>query len=304
MGKSKSAQPAKVTKSAKDVEVKKLSSVKAGGVTKPSQTPKSKSKDLAKQVATKSAKGDKKSKKIVKEPTPELSSDSESDNGSDAAMSSASSPDSDEVSDEEMSTPAAKANGVATNGVAKAAAAAEAETSESSDSSDSDSEAAPLAPAAVTQGKDVAIASGDSSDASEDSGAESDVESEADSSDDEAEVKPGAIDAEVLNGKLVKLASKGVCLILCRWVVLWKSDKLCRVPQTSLMMKILDHRTRTIQARKKSRKQPQPRSVRLMLSLLPSPRKRKQMLWQAVSKTQGRETSSSATCPGTWTKNG
>ncbi|KAI4090916.1 MAG: hypothetical protein LQ348_003332 [Seirophora lacunosa] len=209
MGKSKSAQPAKVTKSAKDVEVKKLSSVKAGGVTKPSQTPKSKSKDLAKQVATKSAKGDKKSKKIVKEPTPELSSDSESDNGSDAAMSSASSPDSDEVSDEEMSTPAAKANGVATNGVAKAAAAAEAETSESSDSSDSDSEAAPLAPAAVTQGKDVAIASGDSSDASEDSGAESDVESEADSSDDEAEVKPGAIDAEVLNGKLVKLASKG-----------------------------------------------------------------------------------------------
>ncbi|KAI4136279.1 MAG: hypothetical protein LQ341_005727 [Variospora aurantia] len=210
MGKSKSAQPANAVKSSKDVEVKKLSSVKAGAVTKPSQTPKSKSKDLAKQVATKNAKGDKKSKKVVKEPTPELSSDSESDDDSDAEMSSASSPDSDEVADEEMSTPVAKANGVATDGVAKAAAAADVETSESSDSSDSDNEAAPLAPAAVTQGKDVAIKTDEgSSDASEDSGAESDVESEADSSDDDdAEVKPGAIDAEVLHGKLGKLASK------------------------------------------------------------------------------------------------
>ncbi|KAI4192386.1 MAG: hypothetical protein LQ346_004335 [Caloplaca aetnensis] len=205
MGKSKLAQAAKPSKGA---EVKHLSSVKSGAVTKPSQTSKSKSKELAKQVATKSEKVGKKSKKAVKEPTPELSSDSESVDDSDEAMSSASGADSDDESDEVIDTPAVKANGVASNGVAKAA---DAETSDSSESSDSDADEAPVVPKAAAKGMNVATKSDqDSSDSSvEDSGDESDVESEADSSDDDkADAKPGAIDSKELNGKLAKIASK------------------------------------------------------------------------------------------------
>ncbi|KAL8902358.1 MAG: hypothetical protein Q9207_004761 [Kuettlingeria erythrocarpa] len=188
MGKSKLAQAAKPSKGA---EVKHLSSVKSGAVTKPSQISKSKSKELAKQVATKSEKVGKKSKKVVKEPTPELSSDSESADDSDEAMSSGSAADSDDESDEVIDTPAVKTNGVASNGIAKAA---DGETSDSSESSDSDAEEAPIVHKAA---------------AKEDSGEESDIESEADSSDDDkADAKSGAIDSKELNGKLAKIASK------------------------------------------------------------------------------------------------
>ncbi|KAL8710661.1 MAG: hypothetical protein Q9225_007257 [Loekoesia sp. 1 TL-2023] len=205
MGKSKAVQPIKATKPAKEPQVKALSSVKGGAVTKPSQTPKSKSKELAKQVAAKSEKGDKKSRKPVKEPTPELSAESDSDDDSDEVMTSASTESSDEESDEEVNAPAIKANGVANNGVAEAA---DPETSESSESSDSDADAAPLAPTAAKAADTAVDSEGDSSDASESSsGAESDVESEADSSeDDKAGVKPGAVDAVALNGKLEKMA--------------------------------------------------------------------------------------------------
>ncbi|KAL8933352.1 MAG: hypothetical protein Q9216_006406 [Gyalolechia sp. 2 TL-2023] len=199
MGKSKAAQPAKATKAVKEAEVKALSSVKGSAVTKPSQAPKSKSKELAKQVASKSEKGNKKSKKVVKEPTPEPSSDSESD----AAMTSASSESSDEESDEEVGATAAKPNGVAKT--------ANAETSDSSESSDSEADAAPLAPTSTKTAKVAVHSDDDSSDGSgSSSGAESDVESEADSSEDDVDVKPGAVDAQLLNGKLEKVASKQV----------------------------------------------------------------------------------------------
>ncbi|KAL9600429.1 MAG: hypothetical protein Q9219_003182 [cf. Caloplaca sp. 3 TL-2023] len=202
MGKSKAAQPTKAA------EVKPLSSVKGSAITKPSQTSKAKSKDLAKQVAVKSGHGDKKSKKVVKEPTPDLSSDDDSDEDSDEAMSNASSEDSDEESDEEVGVPAVKANGLASNGVAKAA---EADTSESSESSDNDANKSKPVPstskAADRDSDDEEEDSADSSGSS--SGAESDVESEADSSEDEkADTVPGAADAATLNGKLEKVASE------------------------------------------------------------------------------------------------
>ncbi|KAL9002189.1 MAG: hypothetical protein Q9188_004869 [Gyalolechia gomerana] len=210
MGKSKATQPAKATKAVKDAEVKALPSVKGGAETNPSQMPKSKSKELTKPVASKSEKGNKKAKKVVKEPTPDPSSDSDSDD-SDAAMTSASSESSDEESDKEVGVPAAKPNGIASNGVAKTADAETSDSSESSESSDSEADAAPLTPT-TTKAADVAVhGDDDSSDGSgSSSGAESDVESEADSSEDDVDVKPGAVDAKVLNGKLEKVASEQV----------------------------------------------------------------------------------------------
>lgn len=188
MGKSKTAQPAKATKAVKDAE-----------------TPKSKSKELAKQVASKAEKGNKKTKKVVKEPTPESDSESGSDD-SDVAMTatSESSESSDEDSEKNEVMPAIKSNGIASNGVAKAA---NAETSDSSESSDSEADAAPLASTTMK----TADSDEDSIDGSgSSSGAESDVESEADSSEDDADVKPGAVDAHVLNGKLEKVVSEQV----------------------------------------------------------------------------------------------
>ncbi|KAL8911530.1 MAG: hypothetical protein Q9172_007655 [Xanthocarpia lactea] len=194
MGKSKAAQAGKP---AKHAEVKALSSVKGAAVTKPSQTPKSKSKELAKQVAVKSDEGHKKSKKAKKEPTPEPSSQSESD--SDEAMSSASSADSDDESDEEI-VPVAKTNGVASNGIAKTAAG---ETSDSSESSDEGADAGAPAVAGAPKGaNEVASSDDDSEDDSED---ESD-----DESDDEIPkpAKNGAPKAEVLKGKPGEAISK------------------------------------------------------------------------------------------------
>lgn len=303
-------QPAKAAKSFKGSEVKALSSVKTGAVTKSSQTPKSKSKELAKQVAAKSQKGDKKSKKVVKEPSPELSSDDDSEDDSDASMTSGSSADSDEESGEDVSVPAAKANGVASNGVAKAV---EAETSDSSESSDSDAEAAPLAPSAATKNADVAVGSDeDSSDASgESSGAESDVESEADSSDDDkADVKAGAPDAEVLNGKLEKVASKEVCPtsppipttktpnVLFRMLQLNLTTTIPPMPRLKKACRPT-RMIRAIQMMKNKKRHPPRRSVRLMPSLRLLPKRPRPTRWLAALMMPERETSSSAIFPGT-----
>ncbi|KAL8668843.1 MAG: hypothetical protein Q9168_006540 [Polycauliona sp. 1 TL-2023] len=191
MGKSKVAQAGKPAKIA---EVKTLSSVKGGGVTKPSQTPKSKSKELAKQVAAKSDEGHKKSKKSKKEPTPEPSSESES--GSDEEMSSASSADSDEESDDDI-VPVAKTNGAVSNGVAKNAGGDTSDSSESSDDADEP------AVAGAPKGAIPAASSDDDSadDSEDDSGDESDDESD-------EEVPSSTIGAEVLKGKLGKVATK------------------------------------------------------------------------------------------------
>lgn len=311
MGKPKVAQPTKATKLAKEAEVKTLSSVKGGAVTKPSQTPKSKSKELAKQVAAKSEKGEKKSKKPVKEPTPELSAESDSDDDSDEVMTSASSESSDEESDEEVNTPAVKANGISNNGTAKAA---DAETSESSESSDSEAEAdaAPLAPTAAKVADTAVDSEGDSSDASgSSSGAESDVESEADSSeDDEADVKPGSVDAMALNGKLETVASEQVCPISWSRKVWRESNRSPRFPPTSRTtnipptphLKQTRPRILTIQAMRrttKNKRSPQPRSARLKLNLRQLPRKQRQMRWPAVSTTQVKGTSLLVTYLGT-----
>ncbi|KAL8696498.1 MAG: hypothetical protein Q9201_007629 [Fulgogasparrea decipioides] len=210
MGKSKAVQPGKAMKTAEDAEVKALSSVKAGGVTKPSQTPKSKSKEMAKQVAAKSKNADKKSKTAKKEPSPEPSSDSESVSDSDETMSSASSGSSD-GEDDEVAAPAIEAKGSVSNGVPKSA---DLDTSESSESSGDESLTAPLARAAATDSDDED--DGDDSDdesdeeSQEGSKAGSDAESEDEGSedDDEALKKPGPVDAKALNGKLEKIASK------------------------------------------------------------------------------------------------
>ncbi|KAL8714412.1 MAG: hypothetical protein Q9220_001745 [cf. Caloplaca sp. 1 TL-2023] len=199
MGKSK------IAKSAKDVEVKALSSVRSGAVTKPSQAPKVKSKDLAKQVAVNSQESGKKSKKAKKEPTPEPIS--ESDEDSDEAMTSASSDSSGADPDDDVFGTEVKSNGVAKNGIAKAA---DAETSDSSDSSDDDSDAMPTIP---TKG---AIANGEKKEGKESSDASSEDDSEAESSEAESveegakepKLKTGPVDSMALNQKLDIVASK------------------------------------------------------------------------------------------------
>lgn len=205
MAKTKSAQPDKGIKSSKDAQVKQLSSIKQGAVTKPSQTPKSKSKDIAKQVAVKAdkvGKEGKKSKKVKKEPTPEPSS-SESE---EEEESSASSPSSESEAEVPAPKAAAKTNGVKINGTAKVAPQLESEdedseSSESSDSSDDDVDGA--APAAVAKNT---VAG-----AKEESESEEDIsEDDEEESDEEAE-KKGPVDAKALNGKLEEVASKEVC---------------------------------------------------------------------------------------------
>lgn len=202
MGKTKSAVAAKA---GKDAQVKSISSVKEGAVTKPSQTPKAKSKEMAKQVAVKSDNADKKSKKVKKEPTPISSSGSESEDEGESSASSAS-------SDEEAApvpTKAAKTNGVKandhkTNGAAKVAAKADAESSESSESSDDEDE--PTAPEA----KAVAGAKHESDSDEGTSEGTSEGSSEEESDDDEAPKVPAPVDAKDLNGKLAKVTSNDV----------------------------------------------------------------------------------------------
>ncbi|KAM0802358.1 hypothetical protein BDR22DRAFT_879954 [Usnea florida] len=211
MAKTKSAQPDKATKSSKDAQVKSLSSVKQGAVTKPSQTIKSKSKDIAKQAAVKAdnlGKDEKKSKKAKKEPSPEPST-SESDVEDEDEESGASSASSDESEAEDSPPKAvAKTNGVETNGVAKIVAKAESEeddsASDSSDSSVSSDEDATVAKSApVAASKDTVAGAKESE--SEDDSSEGDDDS--DESDKEPENK-GPVDAKALNGKLEEVASK------------------------------------------------------------------------------------------------
>lgn len=145
---SKTKTAVKPSKKEKKAEV---SSVKAGRVTKPSQTPKAKSKDIAKSVAS----GVKDKKKSKKAPTPEPESDSsesESDDESSASSEevvekkvaakadSDSSDSSEEDSDSEEEKPAAKATVAKTNGASKVAAKAESSDSDDSDSDSSASE--------------------------------------------------------------------------------------------------------------------------------------------------------------------
>ena len=229
MAKTKSVQPDKAIKSSKDAQVKSISSVKQGAVTKPSQTSKSKSKDIAKQVAVKAdkvGKEEKKSKKEKKEPVPEpISSESDEEDEEDSSATS----DSSDESEDEVPAPkaAAKTNGVKTNGMAKIAPAAESEdedsgSSESSASSDDDMEettAAKSAPAAVV--KDTVAGAKEESE-SEASSEEASSEDDEEESDEETENK-GPVDAKALNGKLEKVASKEVCNKTTLLSKLWQS---------------------------------------------------------------------------------
>ncbi|KAJ4402945.1 nuclear localization sequence binding protein [Didymella pomorum] len=175
-----------------DKKEKKSESVKAGRVTKATETPKAKSKAVAKSAGKAVEKEVKKSsKKAKKEPTPEPSS-SESDSESEAESSdsdseipdapaakaeSSDSDSSDSDSESEEEKPAAKTNG------AKAApkAAAKAESSDSSDSdSDSDNE---------SEEKPAAKAASSDSDSGSDSDADSDDSSDSSDSDEEAPSK-------------------------------------------------------------------------------------------------------------------
>ena len=83
------------TKESKATAATPLNGVKSGGVTKPAQTPKSKSKDIAKAVSKKiiKEKDEKKSKKKV--PEPESSDESESDSSESESESEADSDSSD-----------------------------------------------------------------------------------------------------------------------------------------------------------------------------------------------------------------
>lgn len=207
MAKSKAA-----AKAAKDAQVKPITSVKEGAITKPSQTPKSKSKEIAKQVAVKadkSANRDQTTKKSKKEPTPEPSA---SESESEASGTSASSASSDDEFESELeSKPAAVSNAIPSNGAVKAVAE-EDESSESSDSSDDD-QAKPVekpVPAAAPKNgttKRTSEGKGDTdvgSDSEGDSGVSSD-DSEEDSDEDLA--VPGAVDSKALNGALKKVAA-------------------------------------------------------------------------------------------------
>ncbi|MCJ1262721.1 hypothetical protein MMC22_002591 [Lobaria immixta] len=209
MAKSKAA----ASKSAKDAQVKAISSVKEGAITKPSQTPKSKSKEIAKQVAVKadkSSKGDKSTKKSKKEPTPELSV-SESEN--DTSATSASSASSDDESEPEVeSKPAVASNEIKSNGAVKAAAQDVDESSESSDSSDDDQVKSVPKSAPADKKKNGTVTRSSDSEGDSDTGSDSEEDSEVSSegSEDEKDedlAVPGAVDSKALNGALTKVAA-------------------------------------------------------------------------------------------------
>lgn len=175
----------KDSKKAKTSEV--LSKVKSGGITKPSKTSKSSSKELAKAAAQKLEKSKSKKKKVVE---PESSSESESSESE--SESEASSSESESSEDEKVTKKPV------TNGKPKAKAAAssdsESESESESDSgsdSDSDSESEEetkvKAPAPKVNGTAKKVAA-ESSDSDSDS-AESDSDSDSDESEDE---KPAA----------------------------------------------------------------------------------------------------------------
>lgn len=288
MAKTKSVQPDKAIKSSKDAQVKTLSSVKQGAITKPSQTSKSKSKDIAKQVAVKTdkmGKGEKKFKKSKKESSSESSS-SESDEEEDGKSVASEEDDDDESSessassdDSEAEVPppkvAVKTNGVKTNGLAKAAPKAESEaeesgSSESSASSDDDEEevtAAKSGPAAVV--KDAVAGAKEDSESEEDSSEEDDSEDDEGDSDEEVRNK-GPVDAKDLNGKLEKVASKEVLQKDCIHDLPAVTDVYRSLPTRSLvartlpLVRLMNHLTR--KAKKKLLRQLL-RSARPKLSL-------------------------------------
>lgn len=210
MAKTKSAQPDKAIKSGKDAQVKSLSSVKQGAVTKPSQTSKSKTKDIAKQAAVKAekvGKEEKKSKKAKKDPTPEPStSESDDEEDSDISASSAS-------SESEAEVPAPKV-AAKTNGIAKVASKAESEDNDSSSSDSSASSGDEMEDATAVKSKSApaAVAKNTVAGAEEDSESEEDSEND-EESDEETENK-GPVDAKALNGKLEVVASKEVCTMI------------------------------------------------------------------------------------------
>ncbi|KAI9798841.1 MAG: hypothetical protein M1825_004964 [Sarcosagium campestre] len=125
----------KSTKHGGSKPAKSSSPVKTGAVVKPSQTPKSKSKELVKKVAAMAEKVTSKSKKAKKEPTPV--SESSEDSDSDESMAS---PDEESESESENESSSEvevkKPVAAATNGASKSKKA-DPETSDSSESSES-----------------------------------------------------------------------------------------------------------------------------------------------------------------------
>ncbi len=294
MAKNKTAQ-----KSSKDVEVKSLSSVKKGAVTKPSQTPKSKSKEMAKQVAVKADKADKKSKKTKKEPTTISSSESESESDDEEASNASSA-----SSDEEAPSPKiAKTNGVKANGVAKAAAKAE-ESSESSDSSeDQEDEEDEPKPAPAAAAKATVAGAKEEPDSEGTSEGTSEGSSEEDS-DEEVEA-PVALDAKKLNGKLEKVAPKAVSIIPEDIDYVSHTDSprqplmrslAVRLPLPGHLIPLL-----TRMMTRKRRRHLRPRSVRPKLTPHPSQRRPRPILEMM---TPQRRIFSLGSYHGTSTKNG
>ncbi|KAK6341131.1 hypothetical protein TWF696_008219 [Orbilia brochopaga] len=203
-------QAVKEKKSKKDV----LSTVKSGGVTKPSETPKSKAKEIAKKAAPVLMNGEKKNDKAASKKKKVEESDSDDSDSSDSSDSSAS--DSDSGSDSSDSESEAEKKdakkAIKTNGVSKAKKAEDSD-SDSSDDSDSDeevkaesnkkadsdsdsdsddsSESEDEKPAPKVAVKEVKITgkAKDSSDSDSDSSDADSDDSSDDSSDDEAEKK-------------------------------------------------------------------------------------------------------------------
>ena len=267
MAKTKAVQPHK------DAQVKSLSSVKQGAVTKPSQTPKSKSKDIAKEVAVKAdklSKEEKKSKKTKKEPSPEPSpSASDEDDSEDDSDSSASSASSDDSEAEVPSTKAA----AKTNGVGKVAPNAESdeeesESSESSASSDDDMEEPSAPKSAPAAAANYAVAGAKEESESEEDSAEDSSE------DDEETPNKGPVDAKALNGKLEEVASKEVCKRMTATSTLVITDLYRFLPMknraamTPRLAHLRDHLMKRVKRKTAKRK----RTRRLLLQLLRSAR--------------------------------
>ena len=294
MGKSKSAKSAQAAQPITK-EVKQVSAVNSGAITKSSQSSKVKSTEAAKEVAAKVNGSSKKTKKVIKEPSPEDSdmSDASSKEGSDEDESSASSASSDDESDEE---PAPKLNGAKPTG---AGGVLEADSSDSSESSEDEDEA-DVKPVGLKQngqataGKKV-----------EDIDSEDDSE---DASEDESDEDPKpkvAIGAKAVNGKQGKVAAKQVSKVLLarsRDIQLTKS----RHPPTwrilTMLLPLLLPPTPSLTPTRRAKKRHQhPRSARLRRCLrLPRKRSRVTHLWL----TKSRETCLWVSCLGTLMRSG
>lgn len=281
MGKTKDAG----TKSQSSRDPKSMTSVKDGGITKPSKAPKAKAQEVAKKVAEKASKAGEKIKEIVKEPDSSEDDEELEEQGREVETS-----ESSKSSDSEAEQkPAVKANGAAKAGVNGSAkrddSGAESDEESEGDSEDeSEDEAVPTAKAPAAEKSAPKEAEDDKAAASseeDDEDDNDDDEEDSDSDEEESKPKKGPIDPKALQGRLSKISSKEVGVELLEGAQMQLTGRFRNLPQkatltTALGRTVLKKTLKDLHPKMKQRKLPR-RSVRLMKMRFPMPKNQEWM---------------------------